>query len=219
MNANENTDRQLDEQYKSGISIYDEAFRDKLVKVFPNVIIAPPEKAFERSEQNGKVELPLISLYRMSNPIDLSDFNMYEAFVGKILPIDDNENDLASFLMEKSLSMTINYQLDIWAQWRSHADGLFREVVYYLLRYPNLEIKIPEFGGATSTFALRYLDMDQPTDYDSFEDKNVIHRYTLNYEVPRAKLFYKGQSFYNTIKINTPKLILQSHSDDYEIEV
>lgn len=196
MNANKDSDYELDEIYKSGISIYDEAFRDKLIKVFPNVIIAPPERAFERSEQEGKVQLPLVSLYRMSNPIDLTDYNMYEAFSGKRVPIPKDED---AFLLEKSISMTINYQLDIWAQWRSHADGLFREIVYYLLREPNLEIKIPEFGGAISTFALKYLDCDQPTDYESFEDKNVIHRYILSYEVPRAKLFYKGQEFINAL--------------------
>lgn len=202
MNANKDTDFQLDDQYKSGLSIYDEAFRDKLVKVFPNVIVAPPDLAFVRSEQDGKVPLPLISIYRLSNPIDLEDYNMYEAFVGKRLKVDDD-----TFLLEKSLSMTINYQLDIWTQWRSHADGIFREVVYYLLRYPNLEVKIPEFQGAISRFALRYLDMDQPTDYDSFEDKNTIHRYTLNYEVPRAKLFYKGQSA-KAVKSLPVKLVL-----------
>ena len=196
MNANQNTDYELDEAYKSGISIYDEAFREKLVKVFPNVIIAPPELAFVRSEQEGKVQLPLISLYRISNPIDLEDHNMYEHFSGKRIRVPEDED---AFLLEKSLSMTINYQLDIWAQWRSLADGLFREIVYYLLRNPNLEIKIPEFNGEISTFALRYLDCDQPTDYESFEDKNIIHRYTLSYEVPRAKLFYKGQEFINTL--------------------
>lgn len=191
MNANLDTDNKIDELHRSCFSIYDESFRDKLVNVFPNVVVAPPEKAFERSQQDGKVKLPLISLYRMSNHIDTSNFNHFEAFHGQTLR--NRVTPQEAYAVMKTISVTIMYQVDIWAQFRSYADNLFREVFYYLLRNPDLIIRVNQLDHPAQ-FALNYQDMDQPTDYESFEERNIIHRYTLNYELPRARLFYESES-------------------------
>lgn len=177
----------VEELETTGLSVYDKAMKAKLLEVFDNVISAPPEEAFTRSNKNGKVPLPMISFFRMSNQLE-SDINHSELFYGN--PI---KNDGDKVLLMEGLPITIVYQIDVWAQLRAYADGIFRELIYYLFRDPNLYVKIPEFNHDL-IFALQYQDMDQPTDYESFTDKFQIHRYTLNFEVPRARLFYPHNS-------------------------
>lgn len=188
--VNPNIDEATDNRMRTGLSIYDEAFRDKLMYVFPNVVMAPPEKAFTRSEQAGKVALPMISVYRTSNPVDTSELNHFEVFHGAKASVN---SDNTAYKLVAGIPISLNYQIDIWAQYRSYADAIFRELFYYLWVYPNLEVKVPDYAKP-EIFALQFSDMDQPTDYESFTDKYTIHRYTLNYEVPRARLFYSKES-------------------------
>ena len=186
----ERDSEEVDEEYRTNLSLYDESLRDRLLEVFDNVVIAPPEKAFNRSAVKGKVQLPMISAYRMTNEIDLDEYNNFETFYG-VRGSFNKQRD--TYALIQGLPITIMYQIDIWAQLRAYADGIFRELVYHLVRYPNLVIKVPGFDEA-QVFALQYEDMDQPTDYSSFTDTDQLHRYTLNYKVPRARLFYGTES-------------------------
>lgn len=173
------------------LELYDKAMIDKLSNLFPNVIMAPPDQAFNRSNKSGKVKLPLISVYRISNPIDFEDFNHYETFTGA--RTTRYKKDIDKELLLNGLPVTITYQIDIWAQLRKYADGLYRELVYYLMRNPNLTIQVPNVGTKFD-FAMTLTDIDTSTDYDSFDEKNTIHRYTLTYEIPRARMFFENES-------------------------
>lgn len=165
--------------------LYDEALKEKITSVFDNFIMAPPEQAFTRSNEEGKVKLPLISAYRMSNPINFEDYNHYETMYGR--------QTLATkegFLYTQGVPVTITYQVDIWAQLREYADGLYRELVYYFMQNPDLSIKLPNTEQEYKFF-FKLTDVETATDYESFSDKNVIHRYTLTYEIDEARMFYQ----------------------------
>ena len=185
------TDDDLDEKHLTGLSIYDFALKKKLTSVFSNVVVAHPDIVLKRAAEvnDGNVALPMISMYRMNNPIKEGEINHFEAFHGRYARMDDCD----SITLEMAVPIEIEYQVDIWAQYRTQADILFRELFFYLLREPNLEVNIPEFD-ASQVFALKYESMEQPTDYSSFEETYILHRYSITYKVPTARLLYRGKS-------------------------
>jgi hypothetical protein len=202
-----------------GLSIYDNALESKLLAIYPKVVSAPPDNAFERSNENGKIKLPFISFYRMSNPVNFEEFNHYESFRGRKVGYRTDGNDsYTSQLLMEGLPVTITYQIDIWAQSREYADGIYRELVFYLTTHPNLTIKVPNIDSDLD-FALKLTDCDTSTDYDSFTDKNIIHRYTLTYELDNARMFFDNESA-NLIKEIPVKLVnLNDNKEDDDSKV
>ena len=177
----------VDDTIRTGLSLYDESFKKKIEEVFPNTIMAPPEIAMRRAQKRGHVELPLISMYRLSNDVDTSETTHPRVFHGAYSFLHKEDESVAQKI--KDIGMNIEYQVDIYAQLRAHADGIFRELVFYLLNNPNLEVLIPEYGKP-QVFALELSGTSQPTDYRTDDDRTLIHRYSLSYMVPRARLFY-----------------------------
>ena len=176
---------------------FDLALERKLKEVFENVLMAPPDDAFARSNKEGKVKLPLITAYRMSNNIEWAYYNQFATFRGQAtgLRFKDDPNSspeeryeiLDKYRLSQTIPVNINYQIDIWAQLRTIADDIFRELVFYLMHFPNLYVDIPSSDNPV-VFSLQLTDVDNSTDYE-FDDTNTIHRYTLTYEVPHAQIF------------------------------
>lgn len=199
------------------LELYDKALEKKLKNIFENTIFAPPDEAFARSNVEGKVRLPLISAYRISTEVNWEEFNQPASFRGKATgvryaegydldvdgeprpmgvnrfdnPVTNHEKrkGLEGYRMTETVPVKLTYQVDIWAQLRKYADGIFSEVVFYLLHYPDLLVEIPSAEGGL-VFSMNLVDTETSTDYE-FGDTNVIHRYTLTYEVPYAQMFYE----------------------------
>lgn len=169
--------------------LYDQALKDRLDAIYDNVIMAPPDDAFKRSNKEGKVKLPLISAYRMSNPPRWEDFNHPEAFRGRYTMRDKDGN----YVQTASIPVDITYQIDIWAQERVYADGLFRELTFEFLRNPDLMIELPTLEQP-EVFSMRLTDVETSTEYGDFGDRNNIHRYTMTYEVEFARMFMEGDT-------------------------
>ena len=176
---------------------FDKALERKLKEVFENVLMAPPDDAFARSNKAGKVNLPLITAYRMSNNIEWAYYNQHAAFRGQRTGIvfkdtpdttpEERYEVLDRYRVSQTLPVNINYQIDIWAQLRQYADDIFRELTFYLMHFPNLYVDIPSSDNPL-VFSLNLTDVDTSTDYE-FDDTNTIHRYTLTYEIPHAQIF------------------------------
>lgn len=221
------------------LELYDRALEHKLRNVFENVIMAPPDDAFARSNKEGEVKLPLISAYRMSNEIDWENFNHPASFSGRATRVryaEGTETDtegnprktavnwdsnpvvdpsmregLEAYRKSETIPIKITYQIDIWAQLRKYADEIFRELVFYLLHYPDLLIEIPSVEKPL-VFSMQLTDTSTETDYE-FGDTNVIHRYTLTYEVPFAQLFYEPDSVPPVLHIPTTYMVYDAASD------
>lgn len=172
------------------LQLYDKSLSDKLTAIFPNVIMAPPEQAFSRSaDGKAKVKLPLVSAYRMTNPVNFEEYNRYEVTVGRAMRTNPTVNN--ELLRQQGIPITITYQIDIWANFREHADGLYREIVFYMMTNPNLTIQLPNLP-TPQDFAMKLTDVETPTEYASFDDSsNYLHRYTLTYEIDHARLFFQ----------------------------
>ena len=180
------------------LRLYDEALKTKLSEVFDNVVIAPPERAFIDSNKNGKVKLPLISAYRLSNPINFEEYNRYEVFTGRRSKLTEKNEELIKI---QGLPVLITYQIDIWAQSRDIADGIYRELVYYLTVSPDLKVQVPN-ADKVQDFYLKLSDVDTSTEYDSFDDVNTIHKYTLTYEIDEARLFFHKNYKYDVVEVD-----------------
>ena len=165
------------------LSIYDDALGKKLKKLFPNVVGASTDEAFSASEDKGKVKLPLISFYRISNPIDTQTYNMPEAFRGRVLKRSEFDGDVGM-----TLPVLITYQIDIWATSRRICDEIFTELVFYLIRNPNIQISVPK-QSSPQDFAMVLQDTENSTELSEFDTIGRIYRSTLTYEVS-GKLFY-----------------------------
>lgn len=175
------------------LSLYDEALQRKLKEVFPNVVGASTEEAFSASQEGGKVRLPLISFYRISNPVDNATYNMPEAFKGRLA---SRRGDLAD--REMTIPIIITYQIDIWGTSRKVVDEIFTEFLYFMLRKPNLEIKLPT-SDTKFDFSMILQDSENSTELSDFESIGRIYRSTLTYEVS-AKLFYLEKASTNLIR-------------------
>ena len=222
------------------LELYDLALEKKLKNIFENVIISPPDDAFARSNKEGKVRLPLISAYRMSNEVNWDEFNHPASFRGKptrVEYLDGFKNDdqgnpryadiswkhnpitnpsmrrgLDAYRITETVPIKITYQIDIWAQLRKYADEIFRELVFYMLHYPDLLVEIPSVQEPL-VFSLQLTDTSTETDYE-FGDTNVIHRYTLTYEVPYAQIFFEPDSVPPVLHIPTTYMIYNTNDDD-----
>lgn len=170
------------------LELYDFALKRKLETLFENVIMAPPEQAFDRSNKEGKVKLPLVSAYRLSNPPNWEYFNHNEAFFGRY-----NQRTREAYILTQGIPVLITYQIDIWAYERFHADGIYREILFYFLQNPNLKIDIPT-ADQQFDFVMQLTDVETATDYDNTPERNMIHRYTMTYEVPSARMFMEGRN-------------------------
>ena len=222
------------------LELYDLALEKKLKNIFENVIMSPPDDAFARSNKEGKVRLPLISAYRMSNEVNWDEFNHPASFRGKPTRVEYKEgfknddqgnpryadvnwkhnpvnnpsmrNGLDVYRITETVPIKITYQIDIWAQLRKYADEIFRELVLHMLHYPDLLVEIPSVQEPL-VFSLQLTDTSTETDYE-FGDTNVIHRYTLTYEVPFAQIFFEPDSVPPVLHIPTTYMVYDTNDDD-----
>lgn len=169
------------------LKLYDEALERKLKKIFPNVKSAPPEEAlFYSSDSDAKVKLPLITMYRMSNPIDWNSYSFAETNTG--FDMSDNDRTL-------TISVNINYQIDIWGANRTVVDDLFKDLVFYMIRKPYITLDM-QGSEHDKMFSLRLIDDQSASDISSFSDNNRLYRYSLTYEVREARLMQHAKKDY-----------------------
>ena len=181
------------------LELYDEALEKKLKKLFPNIIGASPDEAMWSSNKDGKVSLPLISFYRVNNPIDWNNYNNAEVFGtrGYTRSVNEDTGEIGKTL---SISVTLTYQIDLWAADRKTVDQLFQDVLFALLLHPYIEL---DMSGTEKdkVFSLRLIDSQNSTDIPSFSRNNRIYRYTLTYQVNEARLMYQYNNKYSVKSI------------------
>lgn len=171
---------------------YDKALKSKIQNVFDNVVLAEPDMAFKRSaelpENEGKVKLPLLSLYRENYTILLESVNQRAFRRGKKVAYpNEDSDDYSTVQMMESLPVRIDYQLDLWADRRDTVDNLAAEVLFWLLGNPKIEIPVPE-TDRTMEFSFWFEDMQDNSDIMSFEEKGRLYRITIPLYFDEARI-------------------------------
>lgn len=155
--------------------LYDESLTAKLKNVFLNTIYAPVDKVFKeylKDTSNLEIKMPLVSLYRSSFQMDPTSFT--ELFRGRASKYTTTEKDSLEVL--KGISLTLNYQIDIWGKTDKQRDDLLKELLFFLLTSPEFSVTL---GTKSYTFYLNVQPPEDNTDLSSFEDTGEYYRVSI----------------------------------------
>lgn len=181
--------------------MYDYGVVEKFKQVFSNTLYSPTDEAFRRCAElnEGKVYLPLISIFRpMGMEIDYSNYSMPEFFRGRKLRLMDPQiaegQDTDNVLPEKvrnlrSLSVNLRYQMDIWGRNSNEINGLTKELIFWTVEYPHIEIQEP-ISGINFQFSIEFeQSVTDNTDIAGFQDRGRLYRNTLEFSLRDSRLF------------------------------
>lgn len=154
------------------IYMYDEA----IVKSFRNLVndnritITPPDNVFRTIGRiaEDRIEFPLISLTRTGMSINMSSVQHFTKFEGATVEYDEDEN---KFKKIQAIPIRINYLVDVWTKSRKENDSIIRELIFYYMTHPTLEVDIPYGLDISHNFNL-FLDEDIDDNSDIVEHKN-----------------------------------------------
>lgn len=166
---------------------YDKALTDKFKKVFNPVVYAPVDKFYERyllKENNSQVKLPAISLWRTSHEMDVNNMRTQMRIPNDRRLLEDKNYARSVFTMQVQL----NYQLDIWAGSDIDRDDLLKELLYFIVLYPNISFEYEEFKYEFPVLMLQ--PPDDITDISDFESTGDLYRVSIPLTIPDARLFF-----------------------------
>ena len=197
------------EKTKSCFSIYHQALKEMIEKVFNgNVIYEPVDTAFDYAikQTKGNLKFPFISLYNSPN-IELSAKNnnysaiKFGAPMMTEVPVYDNNGNMTGTTDKisknvKNLYINIEYQIDVWSVDRQTVEEVTQELLFWL--YENRELSIKYYGQELFfTFIVGDNIVDN-SDLVSYETNNKIYRMTLNILVTGS--IYRTENYFNVHK-------------------
>ena len=122
--------------------LYDTALVNDLRSVFNDqrIYICPPELVFKTIGRLNEddIKMPMISLLRTGASILDSSHPM--RFSGSLSAIHPDENTYETL---RAIPIRINYLLDVWTKHREENDNIIRELIFYYMTHPTLQITIP----------------------------------------------------------------------------
>lgn len=176
------------------VELYDLAFIEKLKKWTKDTdvtILTPSETkqtfsiiADKRNDQ--PIELPLITirrnggfkvLYTGARPISKSGARLFaNSEVGKKL---------------RAVPISIPYQIDIYTRYQDEADEYARNIVYNIINYPRLDVKIPYYDENRIHYSNIYMlgDVEDTSDIPERLISGQFTRMTIQIVVDDAYLF------------------------------
>ena len=181
------------------IYLYDNAIVDKFKSLFQDsrITVQPPENAIRYVAQlsNDDVTFPLISLNRTSWSLRSSDISWAQSRTGVANRI--NEDNTISVM--RAIPIQMEYQLDIYTVDRLTNDEIYRELIFYFIKNPTLEVEIPYTVDGKHVFNFD-INPDITDNSDTVEhvNKGVLYRYTSTWVVKDAYLF-EGTDEYNRV--------------------
>jgi hypothetical protein len=181
------------------IYLYDEAIVNKFRTIFDDsrITVQPPENAIRYVAQLSEddVSFPLISLNRTAWSIRAGDISWAQSRTG----IANRVNSDNTISVMRAIPIRLEYQLDIYTVDRLTNDEIYRELIFYFIKHPTLEVDIPYTVDGKHVFNLD-INPDITDNSDTVEhvNKGVLYRYTSAWVVKDAYLF-EGTDEYNRV--------------------
>lgn len=160
---------------------------------FDNIINSAESTAFSNAgdhDKESKVKLPMISFWRVSNPIELPGGNFPMRHRGKIMS-QDFEN--LKGVRWRALPVRITYQITIWSDRRTEVDDIYRELMMYLMTDNPHIVVMMDGMDKPEEFLLEVTDTDSTTDVDSFADRGRIYTQNILVDVPDAQMLFSRE--------------------------
>lgn len=168
------------------IYLYDKALENKFKSIFDRVVYASVDKFYDRyligTDNKEPIKLPALSLWRTSH-----EFNPYNARTQLTVPNHRMIKDEAMLRQIYSMQIKLTYQLDIWAASDIDRDDMMKEILYFLVSYPDIWI---EYEGQKFMFPVQVEAPDDITDIAQFDSSGDLYRITIPLEVPDARLLF-----------------------------
>ena len=160
---------------------------------FDNIINSAESRAFKDVAEHTdkvKVKFPLISFWRVANPVDFPGGNFAMRHRGKIVQTDYTDQKGVRW---RALPVKLTYQITIWSDRRREVDDIYRELMMYLMTdNPHIEVMM-EGMEVPEKFVLEVTDTDTTTDVDSFADRGRIYTQNILVDVPEAQLLFSKE--------------------------
>ena len=127
---------------------------------FDNIINSAESRAFgDVAEHTDKVKVkfPLISFWRIANPVDFPGGNFAMRHRGKIVQTDYTDQKGVRW---RALPVKLTYQITTWSDRRREVDDIYRELMMYLMTdNPHIEVMM-EGMEVPEKFVLEVTDTD-----------------------------------------------------------
>ena len=174
------------------VELYDSALLTKIQGVYENTVLSPPERAFqacaELKKNNGKVRLPLLSLYRFRYTLSLPMLSTRGIRRGRNISYTEDKSEI---ILQKTIPLDIEYQLDVWTDNTKTVDNIVRELLFWFLENPDITVTNP--NGMDFQFSLIFdHDVENNSDVMSFEQLGRLYRMTVPMRLDNAVLFSMG---------------------------
>lgn len=192
--------------------LYDEAIVDRFREIFqdPRISIQPPENAIRFVSQlsDDDVKFPLLSLNRTGYSIRSSDVNWAQSRTG----VANRINCDGTINVMRNIPISMEYQLDVYTVDKISNDEIYRELLFYFLKNPTLEVKIPYTVEGKHVFNLRFRD-DVVDNSDTVEhiNKGVLYRNTSVWYCDDAYLFEGTNEF---TRIGVPSVEVEKREEE-----
>ena len=188
--------------------LYDEAIVESLRNVIGDnrIQIVPMDRVYDIIPRlnDDKLILPLVTLTRTSWSVNVSEANhaaKYEGATAKIYQpspkFDTNRIQKFQFV-----PMRLDYSLDVWTRTRQENDEFIRELFWYFIISPTLQIKVPyalDFDHNFNVFISD--DVEDNSDVAQHQLKGEYFRQTLHIYTDDAKLWKSSERNPTTVKV------------------
>ena len=189
--------------------LYDEAVVKDLRRIVGDsrIKIMPVNNAFDviPRTDNDNFTLPLITLTRTGWTIQSLNNNHSARYEGAVAEISYEPNKYCDLNLKRVqfVPMTISYSLDVWTRYRQENDEIVRELYWYYLTSPTLEITVPYDLGFDHHFNLFVeQEVEDNSDISQHMVKGEYFRQTLNLFTDDAKLWKSSSRGPTSVLIN-----------------
>lgn len=149
---------------------YDTAIIEDMRSLFDDerITICPQDNLFKTIARLNEddIKMPLVSVVRTGWSLRDSQHPM--RFRGGILNITKDEQYISRL---QTIPIRINYLFDVWTQHREENDNIVRELIFWYMTHPTLEVKIPYGADMKHTFNI-YFDSNIEDNSDIVDQAN-----------------------------------------------
>lgn len=169
--------------------LYDTAIIEDMRSIFDDdrIFIEPADKVFNTIARLNEddIKMPLISLARTGTSLRDSQHSM--RFTGGLSYISDDEQTTSRIQV---IPIQINYLLDVWTKHREENDNIVRELLFYYMTHPTLEVDVPYGTNLKHTFNIFYdQNIEDNSDIMGQLEHGEYFRTTLSVYTPDAYLW------------------------------
>ena len=175
---------------------YDKAIFKMLKNLFDEVYYVDTyENALQVNAKahEGKIVLPMISLYRLADyNIATEAYNDWAVRSGNRNTVQGKAEFEDKRIAMHTLPVTLQYQIDVWATRRDVVDGITAELLMEFKEHPHFKAKLQDMGLDAQKVEFDFQIDDSVVDNSGiteFEDTGRFYRLTLTGIVPMAAIF------------------------------